>query len=161
MFLVTKINNWFFWHQFAHRAQHREASNARVKHANGVFCLEHAGNDKTKGGKRKAKNGENIAIDKLNLEVRAGEVFGYLGHNGAGKTTIVRLLNGVLEAHSGNIRALGLDPINDGPALRAHTGVLTESASLDTRLTARDNLCIYADLFGVPRDSVPARILGH
>jgi ABC-2 type transport system ATP-binding protein len=102
--------------------------------------------------------GDNIAIDNLDLEVHKGEVFGYLGHNGAGKTTTVRLLNGVLESHSGHIRVLGLDPINDGPALRARTGVLTESASLDTRLTARDNLSIYADLFGVPRDSVPARI---
>jgi ABC-2 type transport system ATP-binding protein len=102
--------------------------------------------------------GENIAVDNLNLEVHTGEVFGYLGHNGAGKTTTVRLLNGVLESHSGHIRVLDLDPITDGPALRARTGVLTESASLDTRLTARDNLSIYADLFGVPRDSVPSRI---
>ena len=52
---------------------------------------------------------------------------------------------------------LGLDPITDGPALRARTGVLTESASLDNRLTARDNLHIYADLFGVPRDNVASR----
>ena len=52
---------------------------------------------------------------------------------------------------------LGLDPIADGPALRARTGVLTESASLDNRLTARDNLHIYADLFGVPRDKVSSR----
>jgi len=101
--------------------------------------------------------GDNIAVDRLNLEVHSGEVFGFLGHNGAGKTTTVRLLNGVLESHDGNIRVLGLDPITDGPALRARTGVLTESASLDNRLTARDNLHIYADLFGVPRDKVASR----
>jgi len=78
---------------------------------------------------------DNIAVHDLNLEVRSGEVFGFLGHNGAGKTTTVRLLNGVLEAHAGKIRVMGLDPINDGPALRARLGVLTESISLDNRLT--------------------------
>lgn len=102
--------------------------------------------------------GDNVAVDNLSLEVRTGEVFGFLGHNGAGKTTTVRLLNGVLESHSGKIRVMGLDPITDGPALRARSGVLTESASLDNRLTARDNLQIYADLFGVPRPNVNARI---
>lgn len=101
--------------------------------------------------------GDNLAVNNLALEVHSGEVFGFLGHNGAGKTTTVRLLNGVLEAHSGRMRVLGLDPIADGPALRARTGVLTESASLDNRLTARDNLHIYADLFGVPRDRVASR----
>ena len=102
--------------------------------------------------------GEKIAVNDLTLDIYAGEVFGFLGHNGAGKTTTVRLLNGVLEAHSGSIRVLGLDPIMDGPALRAHTGVLTESASLDARLTAYDNLHIYSDLFGVPREQVNSRI---
>ena len=101
--------------------------------------------------------GDNVAVDNLHLEVRSGEVFGFLGHNGAGKTTTVRLLNGVLESHDGRIRVLDLDPIIDGPALRSRTGVLTESASLDTRLTARDNLHIYAALFDVPRDKVASR----
>jgi len=101
--------------------------------------------------------GDNIAVNNLNLEVHNGEVFGFLGHNGAGKTTTIRLLNGVLESHGGSIQVLGLDPLTDGPTLRARTGVLTESASLDNRLTARDNLHIYADLFGVPRDKVVSR----
>ena len=101
---------------------------------------------------------DNIAVNDLNLEVNSGEVFGFLGHNGAGKTTTVRLLNGVLEAHAGKIRVMGLDPIDDGPALRVRSGVLTESISLDNRLTARDNLLIYADLFGVPRGSVKPRV---
>jgi ABC-2 type transport system ATP-binding protein len=102
--------------------------------------------------------GDTVAVDNLNLQVHAGEVFGFLGHNGAGKTTTVRLLNGVLESHGGQIRVLGLDPLADGPTLRARTGVLTESASLDLRLTARDNLRCYADLFGVPREHVASRV---
>lgn len=101
--------------------------------------------------------GEKVAVNDLSIEVQAGEVFGFLGHNGAGKTTTVRMLNGVLEAHGGSISVLGMDPLADGPALRAHTGVLTESAALELRLTARDNLLIYADLFGVPREKVHSR----
>jgi ABC-2 type transport system ATP-binding protein len=102
--------------------------------------------------------GSQIAVDRISFQVHSGEVFGFLGHNGAGKTTTIRLLNGVLESNDGAVHVLGLDPINDGPSLRARTGVLTESASLDTRLSARDNLCIYADLFGVPRKDVTARV---
>jgi len=102
--------------------------------------------------------GEKNAVEQLTLEVQAGEIFGFLGHNGAGKTTTVRLLNGVLEPTSGDARVLGLDPQTEGPALRAKTGVLTETPSLDERLTARDNLSIYADLYDVPRGDVPGRV---
>ena len=101
---------------------------------------------------------ETTAVDQLSLEVQAGEIFGFLGHNGAGKTTTVRLLNGVIEPTSGNMNVLGLDPQVDGPKLRARTGVLTETPSLDERLTAWDILSIYADLFGVPRMMVKSRI---
>ena len=102
--------------------------------------------------------GNNIAVNGLSFDVQAGEVFGFLGHNGAGKTTTVRMLNGILEANQGTMRVMDMDPIADGPALRAHTGVLTESAALEFRLTARDNLLIYADLFGVPRSKVTSRV---
>ena len=102
--------------------------------------------------------GEKNAVDQLTLDVQAGEIFGFLGHNGAGKTTTVRLLNGVIAPTSGSARVLGLDPQAQGPALRAHTGVLTETPSLDERLTARDNLSFYADLYNVPRTEVHERV---
>ena len=102
--------------------------------------------------------GEKNAVDSLTLEVYAGEIFGFLGHNGAGKTTTVRLLNGVLEPTAGQANVLGLDPQTEGPALRAQTGVLTETPSLDERLTARDNLAFYADLYNVPRAEAPGRV---
>ena len=102
--------------------------------------------------------GNKTAVNDLSIEVEDGEVFGFLGHNGAGKTTTVRMLNGVLEAHGGSMHVLGMDPLTEGPALRARTGVLTEAAALELRLTARDNLLIYADLFGVPRDKVTTRV---
>lgn len=102
--------------------------------------------------------GEKPAVVDLTLEVQPGEIFGFLGHNGAGKTTTVRLLNGVLEPTSGNARVLGLDPQTDGPRLRARTGVLTETPSLDERLTARENLSFYAELYDVPRPDVARRV---
>ena len=102
--------------------------------------------------------GDVVAVDGLTLEIHPGEVFGFLGHNGAGKTTTVRLLNGLLAPDGGTARVLDLDPLNDGPELRRRTGVLTETPSLDERLTGRENLEIYADLYGVPRTGVPRRI---
>lgn len=102
--------------------------------------------------------GEVVAVDHLTLEVRTGEVFGFLGHNGAGKTTTVRMLNGVLAPTSGTARVLGLAPMEQGPALRRRTGVLTETPSLDERLTGRENLEIFAALYGLPQSDIPARV---
>jgi len=102
--------------------------------------------------------GDVVAVDRLTLDVYAGEVFGVLGHNGAGKTTTVRLLNGVLAPDGGRARVLGFDPLADGPALRRRTGILTETPSLDERLTGRDNLEIYAELYSVPQEQVSNRV---
>jgi ABC-2 type transport system ATP-binding protein len=103
--------------------------------------------------------GDITAVDALDLEVRAGEVLGFLGHNGAGKTTTVRLLNGVLTATAGSARVLGLDPGVAGAELRRRTGVLTETPSLDERLTASENLTLYAQLYGVPEADVAGRVV--
>ncbi len=98
------------------------------------------------------------AVDSLNLTVYPGEVLGFLGHNGAGKTTTVRLLNGVLTPSAGKARVLGLDPTTEGATLRRRTGVLTETPSLDERLTAREQLQIYADFYDVPPQAVRTRV---
>jgi len=101
--------------------------------------------------------GEKVAVDRLSLEVHSGEVFGFLGHNGAGKTTTIRLLNGILSPSEGQMTVLGMDPATQGPALRRRTGVLTETPALEELLTARDNLRIYGDLYGVPRTEIAGR----
>jgi ABC-2 type transport system ATP-binding protein len=102
--------------------------------------------------------GQLLAVDRLSLEVFPGEVFGFLGHNGAGKTTTIRLLNGVLSSSEGKAEVLGLDPARDGAALRRRTGVLTETPSLDERLTGRESLQIHADIYHVPRHEIDHRV---
>jgi len=102
--------------------------------------------------------GDVTALTGLSFSVNRGEVFGLLGHNGAGKTTTVRLLNGLLAPDHGTIRVGGLSPFTDGVTLRATTGVLPESPALDERLTGRENLAIFADLFGIPPDKIQERL---
>lgn len=102
--------------------------------------------------------GQVRALDSVSFKVRKGEVFGFLGHNGAGKTTTVRILNGLLQPTEGTCRVWNLSPRSDGPDLRLRTGVLPESPSLDERLTARENLLYFADLYRVPEQEVSSRI---
>ena len=99
-----------------------------------------------------------VGLADLSLEVASGEVLALLGPNGAGKTTTVRLLNGVLRPDRGHARVLGLDPTTDGEALRRRTGVLTEHAGLDDRLTARENLHYAARIRGLRGPQIEARI---
>ncbi|MGI8684155.1 MAG: ABC transporter ATP-binding protein [Acidimicrobiales bacterium] len=89
------------------------------------------------------------ALDGLTFDVDEGEIVALLGPNGAGKTTTVRLLNGVLRPDRGSATVLGLDPSTEGTELRRRTGVLTETAGLDDRLTARENLVLIAGIRGV------------
>ncbi len=98
------------------------------------------------------------AVDRLTFDVEAGEVVALLGPNGAGKTTTVRLLNGILDPHGGSARVLGLDPFTQGDELRARTGVLTEHAGLDDRLTARENLMFTAKIRGLEARTAERRL---
>jgi ABC-2 type transport system ATP-binding protein len=98
-----------------------------------------------------------LALDGLTLDIAAGEVVALLGPNGAGKTTTVRLLDGVLLPHAGRATVLGLDPATDGDAVRRRTGVLTENAGLDDRLTAAENLEFTARIRGMSRADAARR----
>ena len=101
---------------------------------------------------------EITAVDNLNLVVYPGEVLGFLGHNGAGKTTTVRLLNGVLTPTAGRAEVLGMDPSTQGAELRRRTGVLTETPSVDERLTGYENLAVFAALYHVPAGDIDRRV---
>jgi ABC-2 type transport system ATP-binding protein len=95
-----------------------------------------------------------VAVDGLTLDVEPGEVVALLGPNGAGKTTTIRLLNGILLPDAGSSRVLGLDPARDGDAVRARTGVLTEAAGLDDRLTVLENVVLPGRIRGMqPADA--------
>lgn len=103
---------------------------------------------------------EVTALDGFDLHVRRGEVVALLGHNGAGKTTAVRIAAGLLAADAGSVRVLGLDPVVDGPAVRAGLGVLPARPGVDDRLTGEANLRFTADVFGLPREGLSERIAG-
>ena len=99
-------------------------------------------------GLTRSFNGQ-VALDGLTLDAQPGEVLAVLGPNGAGKTTTVRLLNGVLAPDRGSSRVLGLDPAREGNEVRRRTGVLTENAGLDDRLTAWENLVVTGRIRGM------------
>jgi ABC-2 type transport system ATP-binding protein len=101
--------------------------------------------------------GDTVAVDDLTLMVRRGEIFGLLGHNGAGKTTMLRLVNGLLRPTAGEVRTFGLPSYERGAAIRIRTGVVTESTSLDDFLTIRESLVAYARMAGVRGPRVEAR----
>ncbi len=101
--------------------------------------------------------GDRVALDGVSFSVRAGEVFGFLGPNGAGKSTLFSILAGLLPASSGRLLLDGspLDPSTR--ALRARMGVVFQEPSLDSKLSAEENLRLGAALFRVPRDQARRR----
>ena len=92
--------------------------------------------------------GDALALDRLELDVRVGEVFGFLGPNGAGKTTTIRLLLDLLRPTSGTATVLGLDPRRDGVELRARVGYLPGDVDLPARLSGRHHLEDHAAVRG-------------
>jgi len=94
--------------------------------------------------------GARRALNGLTFTLNQGEVLALLGPNGAGKTTTVRLLNGLFAPTSGKILVFGLDPFQQGSAVRRQSGVLTETPALYERLTARQNLDFFGCLAGMP-----------
>jgi ABC-2 type transport system ATP-binding protein len=89
------------------------------------------------------------AVDGLNLEVEAGTVFGFLGPNGSGKTTTIRMLLGLLEPSSGRAEVLGLDTRTQSGQIRAISGALLENPALYERFSAEDNLDFYARIWRI------------
>jgi lipooligosaccharide transport system ATP-binding protein len=95
------------------------------------------------------KFGEFTAVDAVDFDVASGESFGFLGPNGAGKTSTMRMVGCVSPVSAGTLRILGLDPAVDGPRIRGRLGVVPQQDTLDSELSVRDNLVIYARYFGM------------
>jgi lipooligosaccharide transport system ATP-binding protein len=101
--------------------------------------------------------GEFTAVAGIDFELSRGEVFGFLGPNGAGKSSTMRMIGCVSPPSGGELTILGLDPVKDGPAIRARLGVVPQEDTLDVELTVRENLLIYGRYFGLPRDVIRER----
>jgi lipooligosaccharide transport system ATP-binding protein len=97
------------------------------------------------------------AVDGIDVDVRRGEAFGFLGPNGAGKSSTMRMIGCVSPPTDGVLRILDMDPLRDGPAIRARLGVCPQLDNLDLELTVRENLTTYARFFGIPRKVARAR----
>ena len=98
------------------------------------------------------------AVEKVNFEVDTGSVFGFLGPNGSGKTTTIRLLLGLLEPTNGRSEVLGWDPMKDGQLVRENCGALLEHTGLYERLTAEDNLDFYGRVWHMSNEERNLRI---
>lgn len=95
--------------------------------------------------------GDFTAVDGIDVEVRSGEAFGFLGPNGAGKSSTMRMVGCISPPSGGELRILDLDPVRDGPAIRARLGVCPQMDNLDPELSVRENLTVYARYFGISR----------
>jgi len=100
-------------------------------------------------GMTKIFNGVPV-LDEISFKVRKGEIFGYLGPNGSGKTTTMRIMLGLLKPTSGKALINGKEPDDSNNDLRSRIGVLLENNGLYERLSAYQNLLYYARLYGVP-----------
>jgi ABC-2 type transport system ATP-binding protein len=102
--------------------------------------------------------GELVAVDHLDLEVQAGEIFGLLGQNGAGKTTTILMLLGLTEPTEGQARVVGLDPARRPLEVKRRVGYLPDAVGFYADMSGRDNLRYTARLNRIPRDEAEAAI---
>ena len=97
------------------------------------------------------------ALRDVDFAVPAGSVLGLLGHNGAGKTTAIRILTTLAEPTSGEARVAGFDVATDGARVRERIGVAGQSATVDDLLTARANLEMVGRLYHLPKAELRGR----
>jgi ABC-2 type transport system ATP-binding protein len=93
--------------------------------------------------------GDFTAVDHINFEVKAGEIVGYLGPNGCGKTTTIRMLLGLLEPTEGSASVLGYDAFKQTEEVRARCGYMSQKFALYDDLTVLENLVFYAGVYGI------------
>ncbi len=101
--------------------------------------------------------GRFTAVDRISFEVRAGEVFGFLGANGAGKTTAIRMLIGVLGPSGGTARVAGYDVATQSESIKQSIGYMSQRFSLYEDLTPRENIRLYGGIYGLSLAQIRAR----
>src|SRR5689334_10158256 len=102
--------------------------------------------------------GSFTAVDHITFDVPAGEVFGFLGANGAGKTTAIRMLTGLLRPTGGTARVAGYDIYTQSEAIKRAIGYMGQRFSLYEDMTVRENVTLYGGIYGLPRRVVRERI---
>ena len=96
----------------------------------------------------KKSYGDVLAVDGIDFDVERGELFAFLGINGAGKSTTINIMCTLISKDAGTVRIAGYDTDNNGREVRRHMGMVFQSGVLDGMLTVRDNLCVRAALYG-------------
>lgn len=102
--------------------------------------------------------GDFVAVDHVNFRIRKGEIFGFLGSNGCGKSTTMKMLTGLLPASEGQAWLFGAEVDPKNIDTRRRVGYMSQSFSLYGELTVRQNLVLHARLFHVPEPEIPARV---
>ena len=101
------------------------------------------------------------AVDSITFHVERGEVFGFLGANGAGKTTAIRMLIGLLEPTSGSATVAGFDIGTQAEQVRRRIGYMSQKFSLYEDLTVQENITLYGGIYGVSDKDIATRTGGH
>ena len=101
--------------------------------------------------------GSFTAVDAITFDVAEGEVFGFLGANGAGKTTAIRMLTGLLAPSSGSARVAGIDVLAEPEGVRRRIGYMSQRFSLYEDLTVRENITLYGGIYGLSDATIRRR----
>jgi len=113
-----------------------------------MICLEHVSK----------RYHDFVAVDDLNLEVADGEIVGIIGHNGAGKSTTLKMIAGLIEPTSGTVQVMGRSMQREGVRIKREIGFLPEESPLYENLSARQYLLFFSELYRMPRKTAMARI---
>jgi ABC-2 type transport system ATP-binding protein len=104
------------------------------------------------------KFGSLLAVDKVDLEIEKGSIYGFLGPNGSGKSTTIRMLCGLLTPSSGSATVLGLDTRKESEALKQRIGYMTQRFSLYEDLSVKENLQFISQIYAIPRKQRKSRV---
>jgi ABC-2 type transport system ATP-binding protein len=103
------------------------------------------------------KFGSFTANDDLNFDVYKGEIFGFLGANGAGKTTAIRILSGLSKPTSGKVEVSGFDAMKQSEQIKKNIGYMSQKFSLYEDLTVKENITLYGGIYGMSRKLIEER----